>query len=134
MMIIMDMSGSMGGQLNKGGKKIEVLRQALTDNAIALSPKRPLALISFGHQNLPNECSDIETLVPLAVGSREQISDAFLEHKPAGGAPLSKALQKAAKMLGQTKSSILLLTDSTDSCAIDPCTTASALKIQNPLC
>ncbi|MDP7040710.1 MAG: VWA domain-containing protein [Myxococcota bacterium] len=133
MMIVMDMSGSMGGQLNNGGKKIEVLRQAVTDNAIALSQKRPLGLISFGHQNLPNECSDIETLLPLAVGNREHISEAFLKHKPAGGAPLSQALQKAAKTLGRTQSSILLLTDSTDSCAVDPCTTASALKIQNPL-
>tara|TARA_B100000959_G_scaffold266614_1_gene309222 strand:+ start:876 stop:1886 length:1011 start_codon:yes stop_codon:yes gene_type:complete len=133
MMIVMDMSGSMGGLLEQNRKKIDVVRQAVTDSIIALSPKRPLGLIGFGHQNLANECNDIEALVPLETNIREQVNAALLGHKPAGGAPLSKALGQAAKTLGQVRGSIVLLTDSTDTCAIDPCTTASALKIQNPL-
>ncbi len=129
-MIVMDGSGSMWGQI-EGVPKLSIARDTLRDVLPGVPATTELGLIAYGHREKGN-CSDIELIVPAAAGTAAQISSAVDNMRFLGKTPLSAAVQIAAEELRFTedKATVILITDGIETCSADPCALGLALEQQ----
>lgn len=129
-MIVMDGSGSMWGQID-GVPKLAIARDTLRDVLPGVPDSTELGLIAYGHREKGN-CSDIELIVPAATGTAAQISSAVDNMRFMGKTPLSAAVQIAAEELRYTedKATVILITDGIETCSADPCALGNALEQQ----
>lgn len=127
-MIVLDASGSMWGQIN-GKPKLEIARETLA-KVLADTPRgMELGLIAYGHRQ-KGSCEDIELVVPAAAGTGPAIAGAAGKMKFLGMTPLSAAVTRAARELRHTerKATVILITDGLETCQADPCAVGKALE------
>jgi Ca-activated chloride channel family protein len=127
-MIVLDASATMMGSI--GGKsKIQIARDTLATVLADPPAKLALGMLVFGHRQKAS-CTDIDLMVPPAVGSTKAILDAAATIKPQGKTPLADSLNEAAQELnyGEKKATIIVIADGSDNCEGDPCAAASDLK------
>lgn len=126
--LVLDASGSMWGQIN-GISKIEIAQSVIGKLLKDLPDDQELGLTAYGH-NRKGDCSDIETLVAPAIGTKDAIAKAVNAIKPKGKTPLSEAVIKAAEALKYTedKATVILISDGKETCAFDPCEVGKKLE------
>ncbi len=127
-MIVLDASATMSGSI--GGKpKIQIARDTLATVLADPPAKLALGMLVFGHRQKAS-CTDIDLMVPPAIGSTRAILEAAASIKPQGKTPLADSLTEAAQELNYTekKATIIVIADGSDNCQGDPCAAASDLK------
>ncbi|VAW14309.1 von Willebrand factor type A domain protein [hydrothermal vent metagenome] len=128
MMIVMDGSGSMWGQIN-GVTKLEIARQTLRQVLAGVPDAMELGLIAYGHRQKGN-CGDIELIVKPAPGTGAQIASEVDKMRFLGKTPLGAAVKFAAEKLRYTeeRSTVVLITDGLETCGVKICELAKALE------
>jgi Ca-activated chloride channel family protein len=126
--LVLDESGSMWGQID-GITKIEIAQSVIGNLLKDLPDDQELGLTAYGH-NRKGDCSDIETLVAPALGTKGAIAKAVNAIKPKGKTPLSEAVMKAAEALKFTedKATVILISDGRETCDFDPCAVGKQLE------
>ncbi|SHE64747.1 VWA domain-containing protein [Devosia limi] len=121
MIIVMDGSGSMWGQI-EGRAKLEIARDTVAEVLRGLPDERELGLIAYGHRQ-KGDCSDIELVVPASSNSAGAILDAVNSMRFLGKTPLTQAVREAAEALHYTEdqATVVLVTDGLETCEADPC-------------
>ncbi|MBD3788427.1 MAG: VWA domain-containing protein, partial [Sphingomonadales bacterium] len=126
--LVLDGSGSMWAALPEGRSRIEVARDVLGDFLAARDPSQPLGVIAYGH-NRRGDCSDIETVAPVAVQDGPALGARLRALMPRGKTPLADALRHAAAQIPPQaeEADIVLITDGLETCGGDPCAVAAEL-------
>ncbi len=126
--LVLDGSGSMWGQID-GVAKITIAQDVVTDLLQTLPADERLGLMAYGHRERGN-CTDIETLVDPAEGTREAIAAAVAGIKPLGKTPMTDSVIAAAEALRYTEDSatVILISDGVETCNPDPCAAARLLE------
>jgi Ca-activated chloride channel family protein len=127
-LIVLDASGSMTERI-KGETKIEIAKRAVCELVQSLPDDTRLGLVVYGHRK-PNDCDDIELLIPPAKLDRAAFIAAVKAIRPKGLTPLSGALEFAARSMDFQKqpATVILVSDGLETCGRDPCATAARLK------
>jgi Ca-activated chloride channel family protein len=127
-MIVMDASGSMWGQI-KGEAKIVIARRVIHDLLKDWDQRIALGLAAYGHRR-KGDCKDIEVLVPVGKGTQKAILKAVDTIKPMGKTPLTDAVLMAAEALKYTeeRATVILVSDGKETCEADPCKLGKELK------
>jgi Mg-chelatase subunit ChlD len=130
LMIVLDGSGSMWGQIDER-TKIEIARETLSQVLEEATTEMNIGMIAYGHRER-GACGDIELLVPVtpAAQSVSQIISAASNLQPKGKTPLSDAVRMAAETMRYTENAatVVLVTDGIETCNADPCALASELE------
>ncbi len=128
MMIVLDGSGSMWGQID-GQPKITIARETLGRVLANVPPQNALGLVVYGHRR-KGDCSDIELAVPAAPGAGPDIVRFANRLQPKGKTPLSEAVRQAAQVLRHTedRATVILVTDGLETCDADPCALGRELE------
>ncbi|MFV2002550.1 MAG: VWA domain-containing protein [Paracoccaceae bacterium] len=121
MMLVLDASGSMWGQID-GVAKITIAQEVIETLLTRLPDNQVLGLSAYGHRR-KGDCGDIETLIAPARGTKAAIIEAVNAIKPKGKTPLSAAVLAAAEDLRYTENAatVLLISDGRETCKVDPC-------------
>lgn len=127
MMIVLDGSGSMWGQID-GEAKISIARRVLKDVLATTPQDLELGLMAYGHRE-EGQCADIELLVTPAQGTAADIGTAAESVTPLGKTPLSASVREAAEALAFTeqRATVLVITDGIETCNADPCALGAEL-------
>lgn len=127
-MIVMDGSGSMWGQID-GEAKMSIARTALRTLVDDLPADGETGLIAYGHRR-KGDCTDIEILQPPAPDSKAEIVRAVDAISPRGKTPLSASVQLAANTLKyeEDRATVILITDGIETCDLDPCALGTSLE------
>jgi len=127
-LIVLDASGSMK-ELIGGESKMDIAKRAVSELVAGLPDEVRLGLVVYSHRK-PQDCEDIELLLPPAKLDRKAFVATVNAIKPKGRTPLSAALEFAAAKLEYTKqpASIILVPDGLETCGRNPCETAARLK------
>lgn len=127
-MIVMDGSGSMWGQID-GTAKMEIARTAFRDLLNGLPENAETGLMAYGHRR-KGDCSDIELLQAPTGGTGEALKAAVDAISPRGKTPLSDAVRQAAETLKYEENSatVILVTDGIETCDVDPCALGESLE------
>jgi Ca-activated chloride channel family protein len=130
LIVVVDGSGSMAGQLEGGGKqanKIGLVREALRASLAKLGTQTRIGLATFGHRG--RGCGDVEILREPEPVDVEPMMTRLGQIRPKGKGPLTLALREAAKRLPPSPGprSLLLIHDGPDNCHVDVCTAAAEL-------
>ncbi len=128
-MIILDASGSMWGQVD-GKPKIQIAREVLKDLLPEFGTNMHLGLSAYGHRR-KGDCEDIEILIPIGPKNANAIIKKNNTINPKGKTPLSEATRRAAKALKYTKERaiVLLISDGIETCGVDPCEVGAELAM-----
>lgn len=126
-MIVLDASGSMWGRLGEK-TRIEVAREVIRDLMADWDPAVEVGLSAYGHRR-KDDCTDIETLVPVGSPQPQAIVAAVDALQPKGMTPLSEAVRRAAQELGYTarRATVVLVSDGVETCKADPCQVGAEL-------
>lgn len=126
--IVMDGSGSMWGQID-GRAKLEIACETVTQVLGTIPAEQELGLMSYGHREKGN-CSDIELVVPPAVGTGAEIAAQVNKMRFLGKTPLSESVRQAAEALryGEDAATVVLVTDGLETCDADPCALGRELE------
>jgi len=127
-LIVLDASGSMK-ELIGGESKMDIAKRAIGELVAGLPDEVRLGLVVYSHRK-PQDCEDIELLLPPAKLDRKALVATVNAIKPKGRTPLAASLEFAAAKLEYTKqpASIILVTDGLETCGRNPCETAARLK------
>jgi len=127
-MIVLDGSGSMWQKI-EGKTRIEVARDVIHDLMADWDPEVQVGLMSYGHRR-KEDCSDIETLVPVGPPQPQAVVVAVNALKPQGMTPLSEAVRRAAGDLAFTEkpATVVLVSDGIETCRQDPCELGAELE------
>lgn len=109
-----------------GPKRMGRAQSAFADAAAELPETVELGLVVF------QECLDIRKVGVFDGASRGSAIDYVQRLIPHGRTPLAQSLLAASDMLGEGKSSIVLLTDGIEFCSGDPCAVAEQMKSARP--
>ena len=109
-----------------GPKRITRAREAFAAAASDLPSGIDLGLVVF------QECRDIRKVGIFEAARRGAAIDYIRRMIPKGRTPLADSLRRAAEMLGEGKSSIVLLTDGREFCDGDPCAAAAEIQAAHP--
>ncbi|MFQ5528228.1 MAG: VWA domain-containing protein [Thermoanaerobaculia bacterium] len=126
--LILDASGSMWGQIN-GRHKIEIAREVIHQLLEDWDPSVHLGLTAYGHRR-EGDCADIESLIPADSVDPASVRAAVDGLNPKGKTPLSDAVIHAARQLRyqEEKATVILVSDGIETCDRDPCEVARALE------
>lgn len=121
---------SMSGAL-EGRSKIEIVREAIGWNLAGRPAGHRVGIVSFGSRSA-NDCTDVTITAPPAGIRPADISTNLSKVTPKGRAPVGDAMRVAASFLPPgAAGSLVVITDSLDSCKGDPCAIAAELKAAN---
>ncbi len=109
-----------------GPKRITRARDAFTAAAQDLPDSVDLGLVVF------QECKDVRKIGTFEAARRGQAIDYIRSLIPHGRTPIAAGLRRAAEMLGDGPSSIVLLTDGRESCSGNPCAVAAEIHQAHP--
>ena len=128
LLLILDASGSMWGQLD-GENKIVIARRVLKDLIADLGDDSELGLIAYGHRR-EGDCRDVETIVPLAKIDRAQLAQTIEGLNPKGKTPLTFSVETAFDSVRSRAepTTIVLVSDGLETCDGDPCAAVRAAK------
>jgi Ca-activated chloride channel homolog len=130
-MIVLDASGSMAGKMN-GQVKMQLAERVVKDLVDNMPAEMNVGLIVYGSRS-PKEkkdCGDIDLMQPVGPVNAPAIDAALAKVSPHGMTPIGASLHKAAEALkGQSgPSTIVLVSDGTETCQSDPCAVAREVK------
>ena len=130
-LIVLDASGSMAGRMG-GQVKMQLAERVVKDLVDNMPAEMNVGLIVYGAKSSreKRDCKDIDLLRPVQRVDPKSF-DAALEHvSPHGMTPIGASLLRAAEALkglpGQ--STIVLVSDGTETCQSDPCAVAKQVK------
>jgi len=128
-MIILDASGSMWGQVD-GKPKIQIAREVLKDLLPEFGTNIHLGLSAYGHRR-KGDCEDIEILIPIGPNNADAIIKKVNTINPKGKTPLSEATRRAAEALKYTeeRAIVLLISDGIETCNLNPCEVGAELAM-----
>ena len=128
-MIVLDASGSMWGQI-EGKAKIQIAREVIADLLRDWDPNIQLGLTAYGHRR-KGDCNDIEVLIPVGQAGPKEIIQAINSINPKGKTPLCEAVRQAAKEMRYTeeRAIVLLISDGVETCNADPCEVGAELAM-----
>jgi len=133
-LFMLDCSGSMWGEINKGGRqKIVVAKSILTQLLDSLQnlPNVELALRVYGTApKNKQDCKDTHLEVGFYDNNAGEIKDKVARLQPSGTTPIAYSLTQAADdfPLTQGRNIVILLTDGIEECKGDPCAVSKALQ------
>jgi hypothetical protein len=131
---ILDASGSMLEQMD-GQRKIDIAKEVLAAKAGQLPSTTNVGLRAYGHRipytDTEASCRDIELLVPLRGGSRDNIIERLPDLEAQGMTPLSEAVKQSVEDFDHAdpsrQNSVILISDGEETCGGDPCAMADEL-------
>ncbi|MCB0336023.1 MAG: VWA domain-containing protein, partial [Bdellovibrionales bacterium] len=126
--IVLDASGSMWGQVNQE-PKISIAKRVVQDLVNDWSLSSDIGLIAYGHRR-KGDCKDIETIIPVSSPDPAQFKKVLSSLSAKGKTPLSDAVENAAETLKykENAATVILVSDGIETCDRDPCKLASALE------
>lgn len=127
LMIVLDSSGSMWGQID-GKSKRDIAQDTLATILPRITAQGATGLIAYGHRT-EGDCNDIEVLVAPAKGAEADIKTQVSGLIPLGKTPLSAAVEQAADLMSyaDTKATVILVTDGLETCGANPCELGASL-------
>ncbi len=125
---IYDASGSMWGQM-QGKTKMEIASEVLSSSVKKLPDNQNIGFVAYGHRQ-KSDCEDVEFLVDVKDGTKNQVIESIKKIKPLGKTPLAYSALQVIDKLRQTglKATIILVTDGIESCGGDICEVIKAAK------
>ncbi|MEQ8300454.1 MAG: VWA domain-containing protein [Hyphomonas sp.] len=125
-MVVMDSSGSMWGQID-GRSKRDIAREAVRAMVDSNPDLGSAGLIAYGHRR-KGDCKDIELM--RSPGARVPLADAVDKLVPVGKTPLTAAVETAANALKieENRATVILVTDGIETCDADPCAAGVSLE------
>ena len=125
-MVVMDSSGSMWGQID-GRSKRDIAREAVRAMVDGNPDLGSAGLIAYGHRR-KGDCKDIELM--RSPGASVPLADAVDKLVPVGKTPLTAAVETAANALKieENRATVILVTDGIETCDADPCAAGLSLE------
>ena len=125
-MVVMDSSGSMWGQID-GKSKRDIAREAVRSMVASNPDIGSAGLIAYGHRR-KGDCKDIELL--RSPGATTPLPDVVDKLVPVGKTPLTAAVETAANAMKieETRATVILVTDGIETCDADPCAAGASLE------
>lgn len=125
-MVVMDSSGSMWGQID-GRSKRDIASDAVRTLVAGHPGLGAAGLIAYGHRR-KGDCKDIELM--RSPGANVPLAESVDKLVPTGKTPLTAAVETAAEALHiqETPAAVILVTDGLETCDADPCAAAAALE------
>jgi hypothetical protein len=132
---IFDTSGSMYASL-EGTTRLEIAKDAIINLSGQIDSGTNASLWVYGHRLPQSEpaasCQDIEQVIPLGTVNPNQFADVVSNLDAIGYTPISSTLEMAASTLPPGENNtIILISDSEETCAGNPCAVAEALHAAN---
>ena len=127
--VILDASGSMWGQIN-GKPKIQIAKGVMKDLIDKLPSSMRVGLMAYGHRR-KGDCRDIEMLVPVGKLDRSEMKAKINAISPKGKTPLTESVKLAAENLHymENRATVVLVSDGLETCGGDPCKLAEKLAM-----
>lgn len=136
--ILLDSSGSMGGEVS-GGQKMKLAKQAIQRYASDLPEGSNVMLRVYGHDGNGTDadkamsCESNEVVYELGAYDEQQFGKSLEQFAPAGWTPLAGAIQAAQQDLQGQKGDhvqnvIYVVSDGIETCGGDPVAAAAALS------
>jgi Ca-activated chloride channel homolog len=126
-LIVLDSSGSMAGRVG-GEAKTEIAERVVAELVENMPSDMRVGVVVYGARSprTQNNCQDIEVLQPMGPPDSAALRAALRDVKPRGMTPIGNSLRRAAEVLRDQpgKSTIVLVSDGTESCHGDPCKVA----------
>ena len=128
MILILDASGSMWGQID-GKAKITIAKEVLAELIKGLPDDLHVGLTAYGHRR-KGDCDDVEELVPLQPMDKQNLLDTIKAISPKGMTPITLSVQQTAEKVKtlEGETTIILISDGKETCAGDPCALVQTLK------
>ncbi len=126
--IVLDGSRSMWGRIERK-RKYRVAAKAVEKILDHRAGEVPLGVIAFGHLN-NKSCKTVEIIQDPSLSKIEESPLKLQNFKPRSFAPISKALEVAARQLDHENNAarIILLIDGRDNCRRNPCKTLEKIR------
>ncbi len=128
--VLLDSSSTMADRTASGRTKSEISASVLVAWTGELSIHSYLGLVLFGRTG-ENGCRDVEAAVPAEILARKHIMRELALLRPGGKAPTLGAIETGLELLGDA-GSLVLISDSKDSCTASPCHTLAELLRERP--
>ncbi len=127
-MIILDASGSMYGQIN-GKAKIDIAKEVIHKIVPAISSEVDIGLSAYGHHR-KGDCSDIEILIKPGEAGRKKLLSRMDRINPKGMTPIARSITMVTDLIrdNEAETTIILVSDGKETCVPDPCGTVRAIK------
>jgi Mg-chelatase subunit ChlD len=129
--IVLDASGSMAGRMN-GKVKMDIARNVVRDLVDNMPSDMKVGLIVYGAKSAreKNDCNDIDLLRPVSPVQAHAVDSALNPLRPRGMTPIGASLRRGAEALKGLpgKSTIVLISDGTETCGADPCQVAREVR------
>jgi Ca-activated chloride channel family protein len=129
MVLVLDASGSMWGQI-KNRAKIEIAKEVIGDLIDTIPATFQTGLIVYGHRR-KGDCNDIEIMLPVGKHNAAAMKAKVNAISPKGKTPLSESVKRAAEALQYTeeRATVILVSDGLETCDIDPCDLSAKLAM-----
>ena len=126
-LIVLDSSGSMAGKVG-GQVKMDLAEKVVADLVENMPADMNVGLLAYGARSprAQNDCDDIELLQPMGPPDAAALGEALHATQPRGMTPIAGSLRRAAEVMKglEGSSTIVLVSDGTESCHGDPCEVA----------
>jgi Ca-activated chloride channel family protein len=121
LVVILDASNSMWGQV-EGEHKIVIARRVLAEVLGKMPETASIGLIAYGHRR-EGDCDDIQAVVPIGEGSRDELVKKIESLNPRGKTPITKSLNLVFEEIDERDrpATIVLVSDGIETCKGDPC-------------
>ncbi|MBT4364153.1 MAG: VWA domain-containing protein [Desulfobacteraceae bacterium] len=128
MIIILDASGSMWGQID-GKSKMVIAKDALSGIVKNLPENMDVGFVAYGHRK-KGDCNDVEQLIPLGEMNKSLLLEKINGLKPKGMTPISLSIKSTLSTLKdkENHATVILVSDGLETCNADPCETTRLLK------
>lgn len=129
--LILDASGSMWGQIN-GKAKIDIARASIAKLLTNWDSNAKMGIMVYGHRT-KGDCNDIQMLKSIGRVNKSNIMSILTDLNPKGKTPLSSSIIRAAEILKSKEdaATVILVSDGLETCGMDPCAVAKQLKKEN---
>jgi len=130
-LIVLDASGSMAGRMN-GQVKMELAQRVVKDLVENMPGEMNVGLLVYGSKSAvgKRDCKDIDLLRPVQKVDPQALDAALAHVSPHGMTPIGASLERAAEALKGLpgRSTIVLVSDGTETCGADPCAVAQNVR------
>lgn len=132
-LIILDLSKSMGETLSQGETKFEIAKRAVNEVINSLPPEVKVGLRVYGHKSGllgMNQCHKTDLLAPIASNNRDKIISEIEKLAPNGVTLIEYSLRKGIDDFKgiEGPKRIVLISDGIETCNGDPCNFARKLR------
>jgi Ca-activated chloride channel family protein len=130
-LIVLDASGSMAGRMG-GEPKMAIAERVVKDLVDNMPAEMNVGLLVYGSRSprQKKDCKDIDLLQPVARVDPKAFDAALARVSPHGMTPIGASLERAAEALKGLPghSTIVLVSDGTETCESDPCAVAKQVR------